>query len=86
MPRPTPSAAPRLVRLFVREGAVGFVVAGMFVAGLMGLDLGGFGSLVRGQQAWGALALLWFVLGLTFASAQIAMTVMGLGARGGPQP
>ncbi|WP_461472549.1 hypothetical protein [Pararhodobacter sp.] len=81
---------PRLVRLYIRQVAIGFGLSGVFVALLLGLDVAHLRSLMLSTEG-GAIAafLLFFFNGLVFAGVQFAMTIMRMaepedkGPRGG---
>lgn len=85
--------APRLphpVPFLLRHAGLGFAVAAATVAAIILLDPGGLGALLSDTAHHpGPAVLLWFFLGLTFGSAQIAFAVMLLaegetdGPRGG---
>lgn len=75
---------PRHVLFLARHAAIGMGLAVLFVALMVGVDLGRLGTLVRTSSCGGlALAALTFVLGLTFASAQMGIAIMSLGDRPG---
>lgn len=63
-----------VLRHFALQVAVGFGIAGLFIAALLLADPGGVGTLLR-TQAREALALLWLFTGLTFGGVQFAATV-----------
>jgi hypothetical protein len=71
------SPYPQLLRFVVRHAAIGFGLATLFVASLVWFDPNGVGTLLlRASSAPAALLLLWFFLGLTLGSVQIAAAVM----------
>ena len=63
-----------LLRHFALQAAIGFGIAGLFIAALLLADPGGVGTLLR-TQATDALALLWLFTGLTFGGVQFAASV-----------
>lgn len=68
---------PRLLRFLVLHAAIGFMVAGAFVALLILLDSGGFATLVeRSDSAPLVICVLTFFLGLTFGSVQMGVAIM----------
>ncbi len=68
---------PVAVRFMLLHGAIGFGIAAVFVALLMGTDMGGLGTLLRAADSHPFPALLlWFFCGLTFGSVQIGAAVM----------
>jgi hypothetical protein len=72
---------PRVIPFMVRHAMLGFAIAALFVGGLLAFDIGGFAALLQGAP-WAtrimATALLWFMTGLTFASAQMGFALMAL--------
>lgn len=78
---------PRAVRIMLLHGVVGFLVAAVFVGGLLVLNSGGFGALLWRVGGPGAITLLWFFSGLTFGSALMGGAIMSLGTDAeGPAP
>lgn len=78
-------AVPAHVRFLLGHAAIGILVGWLFVAAVIGLDIGGLRGLVlRGSDGAIALALLAFGASVTFGSAAMGAAVMGLGAR--PRP
>lgn len=80
---------PELIKLYIRNVAIGFGIAAAFVAGLLWFDVMGLWQLVSGSSS-GLLAvfMLWFMNGIVFAGVQFAWAVMALadgnsGPRGG---
>ncbi len=68
---------PDLIKLLLRNAAIGFGAAAIFVALLLLTDTGGVGTLVANSDM-GAVAvfMLTFFTGLTFGSAQMGFAVM----------
>ncbi len=66
-----------LVRLFVIHAGIGFAIATLAVGAILVLPTGDLGHLLRGAPL--AVAVLWFFMGLTFASAQMGMAIMERG-------
>lgn len=68
---------PELVRLYIRQCLIGFALAGVFVALLLGFDVAGLRRLAMATEG-GVLAvfLLFFFNGLVFAGVQFGMTIM----------
>jgi len=82
LPRPH---LPVAVRFMLLHGAIGFAIATLFMALLLGTDAGGLATLMRGAESWPLPALLlWFFSGLTFGSVQIGAAVMLLGTEEQP--
>lgn len=75
---------PKLVRLYITSVAIGFAVAALFAAALVGFDVGGLGHLVQGESGMLALFLLWFFNGIVFSGAQFAFAIMSMAER--PEP
>ncbi len=80
---------PELIKLYIRNVAIGFGIAAGFVTGLLWFDVMGLWQLVSGSSS-GVLAvfMLWFMNGIVFAGVQFAWAVMALaeddnGPRGG---
>lgn len=67
-----------LVRLFIVHTLIGYAISTLFVGALIGFDLGGLATLVAKQHAEPFILLLWFFVGLTFASVQMGMAIMSL--------
>lgn len=73
-----------LVRLFITHTLIGYAISTLFVGGLLGFDAGGLRTLVLSQHAEPFVVLLWFFVGLTFASVQMGAAIMNLAD--GPPP
>ncbi len=70
---------PDLIRLYIKSCMIGFVLAALFVALLLGLDVMGLGGLVaRSDVGLVAVLVLWLLNGIVFAGVQFAIAVMGL--------
>lgn len=67
-----------LVRLFVTHTAIGFSISTLFIGGLIGFNAGGLRTLLVSQHAEPYAVLLWFFVGLTFASVQMGAAIMNL--------
>ena len=81
---------PRLVRLYIRQIAIGFALSAVFVGLLLGFDVAHLRSLMMSTQGgFIAAFLLFFFNGLVFAGVQFAITIMRMaepedkGPRGG---
>jgi hypothetical protein len=70
---------PELVKLYIRNVIVGFLIAAAFVAGLLWFNVMNLWYLVTHSDA-GLLAvfLLWFMNGIVFAGVQFAWVVMSM--------
>jgi len=68
---------PELVKLYIRNVVIGFVIAAIFVAMLLWFNVVNLWYLVSHSQD-GVLAvfLLWFMHGIVFAGVQFAFAVM----------
>ena len=74
-----PSGLPLLVRFLIRHALIGFGLSLLFVAILLTLDIGGFGTLIFASSSSKlALAILVFSMGVTFSSVQMGFAVMFL--------
>ena len=73
---------PKLVRLYIRQVMIGFAIAALFVAMLLGLNVMELRSLIFGSDS-GLLALflLWFMNGIVFAGVQFAWAIMAMADR-----
>ncbi len=71
---------PRLVKFLLKNAAIGFGLAVIFVGALMVFDVNGLRTLIWASDMWLlALFILTFFTGLTFGSVQIGVAVMLLG-------
>lgn len=72
---------PRLVRVYLRQIAIGFALSAVFVGLLLGFNVANLRSLVTTTQG-GAIAvfLLFFFNGLVFAGVQFGITIMRMAA------
>ncbi|MBK0326900.1 hypothetical protein I5535_06280 [Rhodobacteraceae bacterium F11138] len=70
---------PKLIKMYIRNIAIGFAIAAAFVAMLLWFNVMGLWALVSHSDA-GPLAvfLLWFMHGIVFAGVQFAWAVMAL--------
>lgn len=70
---------PELVKLYIRNVIVGFLIAAAFVAGLLWFNVMSLWYLVTHSDA-GLLAvfLLWFMNGIVFAGVQFAWVIMSM--------
>lgn len=68
---------PKLVRLYIRQVLVGFVLSAVFVTALLYMNVANLGHLVT-HSSGGMLAvlMLWVFNGLVFAGVQFAIVVM----------
>lgn len=70
---------PDIIRLFVRNGVIGFLVAGVFVALLIFLNVNGLRDTLAVEERQGlAVVVLWLGNGSVFAALQIAWAVLTL--------
>lgn len=67
-----------LVRLFVVQSLIGFGISTAFVLSLLVFNIGGFATLALRPDTWPFAFVLWFFVGLTFASVQMGMAIMSL--------
>ena len=68
---------PELIKLYIRNVAIGFGLAAVFVAMLLWFDTQGLWQLVSNSSS-GPLAvfLLWFMHGIVFAGVQFSLVIM----------
>jgi hypothetical protein len=68
---------PELIKLLIRNAAIGFTAAASFVALLLITNTNGLRTLIlQSESGVTATALLIFFVGLTFASVQMSWAVM----------
>ncbi len=66
-----------IVKLLAVHCLAGFVMAGLFVAGVVINDFGHLRTLaMKSSGGWAAIVLLTFFCGLTFASVQMGVAIM----------
>ncbi len=76
---------PRLIRLYILNVFVGFLLSAGFVGLLLALDVAGLRGLILGSSAgWIALLMLWVFNGIVFAGVQFSIRIMMLADRNGP--
>lgn len=70
---------PELIKLYMRQCAIGFGVAAVFVALLLAFNVVNLWGLVKGSDV-GLLAvfMLWFFNGIVFAGVQFGIYVMSM--------
>jgi hypothetical protein len=70
---------PKLVRLYIECVVAGFLIAALFTAGLLWLDVAGIGHLVMTSDiGWVAAGMLVVFNGIVFAAVQFAFRVMSM--------
>lgn len=68
---------PSLIKLYIRQSAIGFGLSAIFVAALLWFDVANLGHLVTHSPSGGlAVLLLWFFNGIVFASVQFGIAIM----------
>ncbi len=68
---------PKLVRLYIIEIIIGFVLSGVFVAVLLWQNVANLGHLVSSSDmGWIAVGMLFIANGAVFAGVQFAITIM----------
>lgn len=82
---------PKLIELYIRQVIIGFIIAAVFVAGLLWFNVGGLWHLISNDSAGViAVAMLWVSNGIVFAGVQFAIRVMMMAEdapkRGGGRP
>lgn len=80
---------PKLIRLYITQVALGFVISAVFVGVLLAFNVANLRHLITGSDI-GLIALLmiWFMNGIVFAGVQFAYAIMSMaekpkGPRGG---
>lgn len=75
---------PALVRLYIRNVLIGFVLSAVFVGALLTLDVANLRHLVTSSPQGGIAALMLFVFnGIVFGGVQFAIVIMRMDDRGG---
>jgi hypothetical protein len=70
---------PRLVRLYIRSVAIGYLAAAVFTALILWFDVVGLGGLIlRSPDGWLAGFLLWFFNGIVFSGVQTVWALMAM--------
>ncbi|PPB81221.1 hypothetical protein LV82_01264 [Albidovulum inexpectatum] len=68
---------PHLVRVYIRNVVIGFVLSAVFVAALLWTNVGNLWHLVStSPQGWIAVVMLVFFNGIVFAGVQFAIAIM----------
>jgi len=68
---------PKLVRLYIKNVAIGFAIAGVFVGMLLWFDIANLWHLIStSDKGWIALLVLWISNGVIFAGVQFGIAVM----------
>jgi len=76
---------PKLVKLYIIEAIIGFVLSAAFVAVLLWQNVANLGHLVAGSDmGWIAVVMLFIGNGVVFAGVQFSMTVMRMAERPDP--
>lgn len=66
--------------LLAAHALIGFGLSAVFVGALLFFDIAGIGRLLETDVSWPFAFVLWFFIGLTFASALMGSAVMSLAA------
>lgn len=67
---------PLLIKLYIRQVIIGYVISAAFVAMLMVFDIANLWSLISGSTVgWLALLMLWVFNGIVFAGVQFALAL-----------
>lgn len=70
---------PKLIKLYIKSCAIGFVLSAVFVGLLLGFDVMGLGGLVmRSDAGLVAVLVLWVLNGIVFGSVQFGIAIMGM--------
>lgn len=82
-PQDASQGMPRLVRLYIRQTLIGFVIAAGFVVLLLAANVGNLWHLVTHTPAGPlAVGLLWLFNGIVFSGVQFGITVMRMAEAG----
>ncbi|MEX0308173.1 MAG: hypothetical protein AB3N12_12385 [Ruegeria sp.] len=70
---------PKLIRLYITQVALGFVISAVFVGVLLAFNVANLRHLITGSEI-GLIALLmiWFMNGIVFAGVQFAYAIMSM--------
>lgn len=70
---------PKLIRLYITQVALGFVISAVFVGVLLAFNVANLRHLITGSDI-GLIALLmiWFMNGIVFAGVQFAYAIMSM--------
>ncbi|MEX0319276.1 MULTISPECIES: hypothetical protein [unclassified Ruegeria] len=70
---------PKLIRLYITQVAIGFVISAVFVALLLVLNVANLRGLIFGSDSGLiALGMIWFMNGIVFAGVQFAWKIMSM--------
>jgi len=70
---------PKLIRLYIKNVLIGFGIAAIFVAALIGFNVGNLRHLMLSSPAgYMAIVMMWFANGIVFAGVQFGLAVMAL--------
>jgi hypothetical protein len=68
---------PKLIRLYIKNVAIGFGLAGVFVGLLLWFNIANLWHLIStSDKGWIALLVLWISNGIIFAGVQFGIAVM----------
>ncbi|PRY24992.1 hypothetical protein CLV78_102166 [Aliiruegeria haliotis] len=71
---------PKLVHLYIRQVAIGYLLSACFVALLLWLNVANLWHLVTHTDGgWVAVGMLWIFNGVVFAGVQFGISVMRMG-------
>lgn len=70
---------PKLIRLYITQVALGFLISAVFVALLLLLNIANLRHLITGSEVGIiALIMIWFMNGIVFAGVQFAYAIMSM--------
>lgn len=70
---------PELVRLYIRQVAIGFAMSAAVVGGILWINLANLGHLVTtSDMGWIAALMLWVFFGIVLAAVQFGIRVMAM--------
>ncbi|SHH68776.1 hypothetical protein [Cognatishimia maritima] len=75
---------PRLIRMYIVNVMIGFLLSAAFVGILLALDIAGLRGLIFGSAAgWIAVLMLWVFNGIVFAGVQFSIRIMLMASKDG---
>ncbi|WP_425041278.1 hypothetical protein [Primorskyibacter sp. S187A] len=70
---------PKLIKLYITQCLLGFVISAIFTAILLYYNVANLGHLVTSDpMGWLAVLMIWYFNGTVFAAVQFAIKVMAL--------
>ncbi|KIC47446.1 hypothetical protein RA28_07460 [Ruegeria sp. ANG-S4] len=70
---------PKLIRLYITQVALGFVISAVFVGVLLAFNVANLRHLITSSEiGLIALVMIWFMNGIVFAGVQFAYAIMSM--------